>query len=217
MSRLPHVHILDTGEGDWGAYPDTATAKRAINTIIADCNEYLEVPLTPEELTIIPSEEWCGPDPEPCEYERNTLLRQAMRQTPLWVHDYPPLPAPVYRIDGKRVARWKLACSMSIDKAMELWPFAGHPVALPHWEYNVIQADRELCPCTGRGHRRKGCIIGPEGKACHICGALFTDYGNAMTYCRPCADWRERREIYLADWAADQSSNPALATQPTLF
>ena len=54
MTRTPHVHILDTGEGDWGAYPDEAKARRAIAAILNDFNEFADTPMTLQELTIIP-------------------------------------------------------------------------------------------------------------------------------------------------------------------
>ena len=106
---------------------------------------------------------------------------------------------------------------MSIDKAMELWPFTGHPVALPLWRYETILANSRLCPCTNRSHRAKACIVGPSGRKCMICRALHQDYGNISQHCLPCQDWLDRRETYLADWAASMTANPNIMTQPALL
>lgn len=140
-----------------------------------------------------------------------------MRRPPIWSHDFPGEPRAVYRIDGKRVPRWKMACSMTIDQAMELWPFTGHPVSLPVWRYDNILADHELCPCNTRSHRKKGCIVGPGGRKCSICEALYEDYGNGFRHCLPCQDWLDRREAYLADWAAERMHNASMAAQLTLL
>ena len=91
---------------------------------------------------------------------------------------------------------------MSIDQAMTLWPFTGHPVALPAWHYDGVLADSQVCPCTTRQRRKKGCIIGPGGRKGLICGVLYRDYGNIANHCLGCQDWLERREMYLADWSA---------------
>ena len=217
MQRTPHVHILDTGEGDWGAHANRAAAGRAARKAITEFNSFTDIPITTNELTIVSSEEWCDHDGETCYYDRNNALLAAMRIPPLWAHDFPSPPAPVYRIGGKRVARWKLACSMSIDQAMELWPFTGHPVSLPIWHYDTVLADSELCPCTNRSHRKAGCIVGPGGRKCSICGALFQDYGNIAHHCLGCQDWLARRELFLADWASEAISAPALSAQLALI
>ena len=55
MTRTPHLHVLDTGEGDWGAYPDKAEAQRAIAQILNDFNQFADIPMTRQDLTIIPA------------------------------------------------------------------------------------------------------------------------------------------------------------------
>lgn len=216
-SRTPHVHILDTGEGDWGAHPNRAAARRAARQALEEFNSFADIPMTEDELSIVSSDEWCADYDEPCEYDRNNALLDAMRKPPLWSHDFPPEPSAVYRMDGKRVPRWKMACSMTIDKAMELWPFTGHPEAIPVWRYDNILADSALCPCSNRSHRRKGCIIGPGGLKCSICGTLHQDYGNGFHHCLPCQDWLDRREKYLADWAAEALANASMSSQLALL
>lgn len=216
-ARTSHVHILDTGEGDWGAHPNRASANRAAKKILEEVNSFMDVPMAEDEITIVDSEEWCADSPEPCEYDRNRALLEAMRRPPIWRYDFPSLPTAVYRIDGRRIPRWKMACSMTIDQAMELWPFTGHPVAIPIWHYDIVIADRNLCPCSNRSHRRKGCIVGPSGLKCSICGALHQDYGNGFHHCLPCQDWLDRREAYLADWAAERMDNASMAAQLSLL
>ena len=216
IAHTPHVHILDIADGDWGAHPDKPTAKRAARRTLRDFNEFADQPMTMSQLTIVPSTEWCGDDPDPCYYEVRKALLDGMRKPPLWTWDCPPLTSAVYRIDGRRVARWRMACSMTIDTAMELWPFRGHPVALPHWQYETVMADSGLCGCRTRQHRAKGCIIGPNGRKCSICQAVYQDYGNGFSHCLPCQDWLDRREAYLADWAA-QHTQAAVTAQPALL
>ena len=202
MQRTPDVHILDTAEGDWGAHANRAAASRAVRKAIDEFNSFTDMPIAKDELTIIGSGDWCAQDGESCYYDRNAALITGMRTPPVWVHDFPSPPSPIYRTGGKRVARWRLVCSMSIDQAMTLWPFTGHPVALPAWHYDGVQADSGLCACTTRQRRKKGCIIGPGGRKGLICGVLYRDYGNIANHCLGCQDWLERREMYLADWAA---------------
>ena len=119
------------------------------------------MPITKDELTIVSSGDWCAQDGEPCYYDRNAALITGMRTPPVWVHDFPSPPSPIYRIGGRRVARWRLACSMSIGQAMTLWPFTGHPVALPAWHYDGVLADSGLClhhpaaPEEGLHHRAR--------------------------------------------------------------
>lgn len=64
-ARTPHVHILDTGEGDWGAHPTRASARRAAKKLLKELNGLFEVPISPDELTIVDSDEWCADAPEP--------------------------------------------------------------------------------------------------------------------------------------------------------
>ena len=217
MQRTVHVHILDTGEGDWGTHATAARATAAARKALKDFNSFADVPMTQAELTIISSEHWCALDPDPCYHDQRQALLASMRTTPLWTHDFPSPPSAIYRIAGKRVPRWKMACSMSIDQAMTLWPFTGHPVALPIWRYETIIADSDLCPCTTRSHRKAGCIIGPAGLKCSICGALHQDYGNISHHCLPCQDWLERRELHLADWAAEATNSANLSAQLVLL
>ena len=217
MIRTRHFHILDIGEGDWGAHPDIKSARRAILKILEDFNPFFDPPMTKDEFTIISSDEWCGLNDEVCEYDRSRAIWESLRQEPEWTHTFEPEPKTVYRIDGKRVPRWKMACSMPIDRATELWPFTGHPVALHQWRYDTIIMNPELCTCKGRGHRKKGCIIGRKGRKCQICGALYEDYGNSLNYCLPCDDWRDQRERYLADWAADRMGNATAVRQLALL
>lgn len=216
-ARRPHVHVLDTGEGDWGAYPDRPSARRAAVQALKDFNGFSDIPMTPEEFTIVSSDEWCADGEEPCYYDRNAALLAAMRQPPLWSHDFPGEPRAVYRIDGKRVPRWKMACSMTMEQAVKLWPVTGHPVAIPLWHYDSILFDPALCPCSNRNHRRKNCIIGPHGLKCSVCGALHQDYGNISHYCLGCQDWMDRREAYLADWASENNGKANTSTQVPLL
>ena len=217
MQRTAHVHILDTGEGDWGAHATAAEAAAAARRALKDFNNFADVPMTQAELTILSSEHWCGQDDEPCYYDQRRALLAGMRTPPLWTHDFPSPPAAVYRIGGKRVPRWKMACSKSIGQAMTLWPFTGRPVALPIWRYERIQADSDLCACSTLSHRKKGCLIGPAGLKCSICGALHQDYGNIGHHCLPCQDWLDRRERYLADWAAEHMDSADMAAQLVLL
>ena len=217
IPRTSHVHILDTGQGDWGGYANHATARRTVKKLLEEINSFFEFPMTKDELTIIDAREWCADDPEPCEYDREKEHLAAMGRPPLWQHDFPSPPRGIYRIDGKRVARWKMTCPLSIDRATELWPFCGHPVSIPVWHFNIVMTDSRLCPCSTHSHRRKGCIIGPSGLKCAICGALHQDYGNISRYCLPCQDWMEHREAYLADWAAGHRENADMAAQLALL
>ena len=216
-TATPHFHILDTGEGDWGAHPDRATAATAVLKTLTEINGFSDIPMTKDDLTIVGSEDWCEQDGDPCYYDRNIAHIAAMRRPALWTHDFPTPASAVYRIDGKRVARWKMACSMSIDRAMEIWPFTGHPESLPIWRYDNIMADPELCPCNTRQHRKKGCIISPSGDKCSVCGALYQDYGNGSHHCLGCQDWLDRREAHLADWAAERVSTTSLTAQLPLL
>ena len=215
--RTSHVHILDTGQGDWGAHKNAATALRAAKKALEELNTVTDMPVTGDELTIVNSKEWCAQDDEPCYHDRNLALIDAMRTPAAWTHDFPSPPSSIYRIDGKRIARWKMACSMSIDQAMILWPFTGHPVAIPIWRYEAVQTDPALCSCNTRRHRKTGCIIGPKGDKCLICGSLYEDYGNTMHHCLACQDWLDRRQIYLADWAAENMNAPDLSAQLVLL
>ena len=81
-----------------------------------------------------------------------------------------------------------MACPMTIDQAMELWPFTGHPEAMPVWRYYNILADSALCPYSTRSHCRKNRIIGPSGLKCTVCGALYEDHCNGFHHCLPCQD-----------------------------
>ena len=217
MPRTSHVHLLDTGEGDWGTFPDESSARRAITALLQDINEFAETPMTRQELNIVPAPEWCHQDPHPCDYDQRQTFLSAIRTPPLWTHEYPPESPTLYHVNGKRTARWKLACSMPIDQAMTLWPYTGHPEALPQWRHDLIIADTDLCPCTNRSHRKKGCIIGPQGRKCLICGALYQDYGSGFNRCMPCTDWQDRRERHLADWAAHNANLPGITSQPSLI
>ena len=140
MKRTPHVHVLDTGEGDWEAYAGLKEAEAKIKEAIADHNSFADAPITRESLTIVDSEEWCADAAEPCYYDREMAVRATMRQVPDWTYSYPPQDSKTYRVNGKRVPRWKMACSMSIDQAMNLWPFDqdygnafGYCQACTHW------------------------------------------------------------------------------------
>ena len=115
ITRTPHVRILDTGEGDWGAHYDSAAARRAARQAPKDFNSFTDIPMSEDELTIVSSDEWCAQDDDPCYYDRNNALLAAMRQPALWTHDFPSQPSAIYRRGGKRIPRWKMACSMTID------------------------------------------------------------------------------------------------------
>ena len=109
---------------------------------------------------------------------------------------------------------------MTIEQAMELWPFTDHPEALPYWHYENVIRDPQCCTCATRDHRKKGCLIGPQGRKCSTCGALHQDYGNSFHHCQPCQDcqdWLDRREKYLADWAAEALANASMTTQLALL
>lgn len=217
MELTPHVHVLDIGEGDWGAYPDRRAARVGTLKAITDFNEFATEPYAIDDFTIVDSEEWCADGPEICYYDRNAFILRCLRQEPEWTYDYPPPPLTTYRIDGKRVPRWKMATSMTIELAHELWSTEGYPVALPHWRYDNILANSELCPCKSRSHRKKGCLIGPDGRRCVTCGALYTDYGNSMNQCLACDTWRTEREIYLAEYVAEHGNKTSSATQLALI
>lgn len=199
MKRIPHYHVLDNADGDWGAYPSHAAARLARSRIVADSPAWMDEPLRPDELTIVTSAEWCALNDEPCEFDRNAALDATLRQVPEWTHDFPRETPAIFRIDGKRVPRWRLMTALPIEDMATAWPFVGHPVALPQWRHDIIIMNPELCGCKTRGHRRKGCIIGPKGRKCSICGALYEDYGNSQNYCLGCDDWKDRREAYLAE------------------
>ena len=162
------------------------------------------MPITKDELTIVSSGDWCAQDGEPCYYDRNAALITGMRTPPVWVHDFPSLSSPIYRIGGKRVARWRLACSMTIDQAMTLWPFTGHPVALPAWHYDGVQADSGLCTCTTRSHRKAACIIGPGGRKCLICASC-----TGTTATSPTTAWAAR-----TGWSAASCMSPTGPPRP---
>ena len=171
-ARKPHVHILDAGEEDWGAHCDRADARRAARQDLKDLNSFTDISMTQDVLIIVNSDECCAQDHDPCYYDRNITLLAAMRQPPLWTHNFPIQTSAIYPQGGKRIPRWKMPCSMTIDQAMALWPFTGHPEAMPIWRYDNMLADSALCPCSTRSHRRKNCTIGPGGLKCSICGTL---------------------------------------------
>ena len=103
MQRTPHVHILDTGEGDWGAHANRAAAGRAARKAITEFNSFTDIPITTNELTIVSSEEWCDHDGETCYYDRNNALLAAMRIPPPLG---PRLPQPARaRLPDRRQAR----------------------------------------------------------------------------------------------------------------
>ena len=213
MERTPHFHVLDIGEGDWGAYSSRAKAVAAAKRIVEQTAEYLVEPMRSDELTIMAADEWCSLDDEPCYEDRNEAIRRTLSQTPEWTHEYRDDPPAAYRIDGKRVPIWKMMSRLSTDQMTNIWPFTGHPVAMAQWRFDNMIMDPEICRCATRGHRKKGCLIGPNGRKCSICGALYTEYGNAMRYCPACDDWKERRERYLADVAVASLANAAAAQQ----
>ena len=209
--------MIDSGEGDWGDYPDGASARRATVTLTSEFNAMPDVvPLEPGDLTVISSEEWCANNEPPCYHDRNAAILAALRQTPDWTYDFPPEPNHIFRLDGKRVPRWRMTSFLSTDDMATIWPFEGHPVALPHWEYNRIIMQSDLCGCTTHAHRKKGCLIGPTGRRCHICGALYTEYGNAFSYCLPCDAWKSARELYLALYAAEKVPQATVTAQLVL-
>ena len=217
MTRTPHFHVIDTSDGDWGAYDDQCKAQQATLSIVAESAQYFDEPMTPDELTTMASDEWCAQDDAPCYYDRNAALAATVKQTPEWTYHFPAEPLGIYRINGRRVPRWRLASSLSTDRMHELWPFTGHPVALPQWRFDAMIMDPALCTCATRSHRKKECAIGPKGRKCSICGALFEDYGNSFGYCRPCDEWKDQRERYLADWAVTRLPNSTLVRQLSLI
>lgn len=212
-----HYHILDTGDGDWGAHPTPAAALKALLAAVAAFNEMAVEPIQDGELRIIPSTEWCADAETRCHYETDRIIIEGRRSQPVWTYPGNDEPPRVYRLNGRRVPRWKLACSMRIETAMEVFPYIGHPVALPYWHYDNILHDPECCTCATRDHRKKGCLITPQGQKCSTCGALHLDYGNISSRCLPCQDWHTARETYLADWAASQLDNADASGQLPLL
>lgn len=202
MQRTEHFHILDNADGDWGAHDSRIDAKAAMLEQIRESAEVYDEPLQRDEMSVVPSADWCAQNEEACYHDRNAALDRTIHQTPEWTHRYAEQPAPVYRIDGRRVPRWKMISRLSTYQMATLWPAEGHPVALPQWRYDVMIMDPRTCPCATRAHRKKGCAIGPAGRKCSTCGALYTEWGNAMSHCPPCDEWADLRSRYLADSAA---------------
>ena len=217
MQRTTHFHVLDAGDGDWGAYQTRHDAIAAVTRITRETAEYFVDAMQPHELTIVSAEEWCSLDGARCYEDLNQEIQRSLTEVPRWTHQYRPQELSIYRIDGKRVPRWKMTSRLSVEQMATLWPFTYHPVALPQWRFDNMIVDPSVCQCATRGHRKKGCIIGPSGRKCSICGALFTEYGNALGYCPPCDDWKDLRERYLADTAAKAIPNASAVQQMALL